>query len=141
DVAERVPALGNRLLEETLGDEMGFESEAAAGLQSAANGFQEIAVAVLAEVREAVAEAEGVVEVIFPGQVAHVALFEARRQLFRLRGPPGVGERFGADVHAGEVEAGSRQRDAEPAGATRYVENALAGLRLQHVFQEGELRL
>src|SRR5207248_4170210 len=70
DVAEGIPAFRNGLLEETLGDEVRFQGESPAGLQGAKDSFEEIAVAVLTEVREAVAEAEGVVEVIFPGQAA-----------------------------------------------------------------------
>src|SRR5262249_1481580 len=81
-VAHREPASGKCLLEQTLSGEARLKGEPPARLQRATDGSKKVAIPRLAEVGKTVAETERVVEVIVPGQVAHIPLLKSRAQVF-----------------------------------------------------------
>src|SRR5262249_23714328 len=97
---------------------------------------QEVPIAGVIEISEAVAEAEGTVERAGPGQVAHVALFERRRKSFHSGAAASILEQTGAQVHAGQSVTAPGQLQGKSTGAARNVGNAGALRRLQRLLQK-----
>ena len=110
-LAEIVPVTVARARQDELGRERILEQEATAGAQGPRHAGQEGAVPGVVEVREAVAQAEGRVELVLPRRRAHVAdaQVELEAALARALAPllDQLGAGVEADVHMGVHEPGS----------------------------------
>src|SRR6184192_1663468 len=93
---------------------MRLDEEAGAALERARDCLQEVGVPLFIEVAEAPPEAEGAVESLSPGEIAHVPVLPRHFQTTLGRLPSRILEEWQRDVYTRDAQSQRRQLEREP---------------------------